>query len=41
MARIFKAISLLFKVVDYSKQFLVIDIIPDFIPLEFSAIKCH
>ena len=41
MACILKVISPLFKVVDYSWQFLIIGVIPDFKPLEFSAVKYH
>ena len=36
-----KVILLLFKVVDYSQQFLIMGMIPDFRPLEFSAVKYH
>jgi hypothetical protein len=41
MAYILKVMSPLFKVVDYSQQFLIIDIIPDFRPLEFSTVEYH
>ena len=41
IAYVLKVISPLFKVVDYSQQFLVMGIIPDFRPLKFSAIKYH
>ena len=41
MARVLKVISPLFEAVDYSQQFLVVGIIPDFRPLEFSAIECY
>ena len=36
-----KVISLLFKAVNYSQQFLIMGMIPDFRPLEFSAIKYY
>ena len=32
---------LLFKVVDYGQQFLIMGIIFDFRPLKFSAIECY
>ena len=41
IAYILKVISPLFKVVDYSQQFLIMGIIPNFRPLEFSAIKYY
>ena len=41
IACILKVILPLFKAVDYSQQFLVIGIIPDFRPLEFSVIKYY
>ena len=41
IAYILKVISPLFKVVNYSQQFLIMGIIPDFRPLEFSAIECY
>ena len=41
IACILKVILLLFKAVDYSQQFLIVGIIPDFRPLKFSAVKCH
>jgi hypothetical protein len=41
MTYILKVISPLFKIVDYSQQFLIIGIIPNFRPLEFSAVKYH
>ena len=41
MARVLKVMSPLFKAVDYGQQFLVVGIIPNFRPLEFSAIKCY
>ena len=41
IAYIFKVMSPLFKVVNYSQQFLIMGMIPDFRPLEFSAVKYH
>ena len=41
MAYVLKVMSLLFKVVDYSQQFLIIGIIPNFRPLEFSTIEYY
>ena len=41
IAYILKVILPLFKVVNYSQQFLIIGIIPDFRPLKFSAIKYY
>ena len=41
MARVLKVILPLFKAVNYSQQFLIMGIIPDFRPLEFSAVKCY
>jgi len=41
MAHVLKVVSPPFKVVNYSQQFLIIGIIPNFKPLEFSIIKCH
>ena len=41
MAYVLKVISPLFKAVDYSQQFLIVGIIPNFRPLEFSAIECY
>jgi hypothetical protein len=41
IACVLKVISLLFKVVDYSQQFLIMGIIPNFRPLEFSAVKFY
>ena len=41
IARVLKVMLLLFKAVDYSQQFLIIGIIPDFRPLKFSAVKYH
>jgi len=41
MAYVLKVVLPLFKAVDYSKQFLVMGIIPNFRSLEFSAIKCY
>jgi len=41
MAYVLKIVSLLFKIVDYSQQFLIIGIIPNFKPLEFSIIKYY
>jgi hypothetical protein len=41
MAYILKVISPLFKAVDYSQQFLIIGIIPNFRSLEFSAIEYY
>jgi hypothetical protein len=31
----------LFKAVNYSQQFLIVGIIPNFRPLEFFAVECH
>jgi len=36
-----KVVSPLFKVVNYSQQFLIVGIILNFRPLEFSAIKYY
>jgi len=41
MTYILKVMLLLFKVINYNKQFLIIGIIPNFMPLEFSAIKYY
>jgi len=41
MARVLKVVLPLFKVVNYSKQFLIMGIIPNFRSLEFSAIECY
>jgi len=41
MAHILKVISPLFKAVNYSQQFLVVGIIPNFRSLEFSTIKYY
>jgi len=41
MARVLKVVSLLFKAVNYSQQFLIVGIIPNFRSLEFSVIKCY
>ena len=41
MAYVLKVMSLLFKAVDYSQQFLIMGIIPNFRPLEFSAVECY
>ena len=41
IARVLKVILPLFKAVNYSQQFLIIGMIPDFRPLEFSIIECH
>jgi len=41
MACVLKVVSLLFKVVNYSKQFLIVGIIPKFKSLEFSIIECY
>ena len=41
MAYVLKIILLLFKAVDYSQQFFVIGIIPNFRLLEFFAVKCY
>ena len=41
MACVFKVMSPLFKAVNYSQQFLIMGIIPDFRPLEFSTIECY
>jgi hypothetical protein len=41
IACVLKVILPLFKVVNYSQQFFIIGIIPDFRPLEFFAIECH
>jgi len=38
---VLKVVSPLFKTVDYSKQFLIVGIIPDFRSLEFSAIEYY
>ena len=36
-----KVVLPLFKAVNYSQQFLIVGIIPDFRPLEFSAVKYY
>jgi len=41
MAYVFKVMLPLFKAVDYSQQFLIVGIIPNFRPLEFSAIEYY
>jgi len=41
IAHVLKVVSPLFKVINYSQQFLIMGIIPNFKPLEFSAVKCH
>ena len=41
IARVLKIISPLFKAVNYSQQFLIMGIIPDFRPLKFSTIECY
>ena len=41
MAYILKVVSPLIKTVDYSQQFLVVGVIPNFKSLEFSIIKCY
>jgi len=41
MARVLKVVSPLFKAVDYSQQFLIIGIIPNFRSLEFSTVECY
>jgi len=41
MARVLKVVSLLFKIVNYSQQFFIVDIIPNFKPLKFSVIECY
>jgi len=41
IARVFKVVPPLFKAVNYSQQFLIISIIPNFRSLEFSAIKYY
>ena len=41
MAHVLKVILPLFKIVNYSQQFLIMGIIPDFRPLEFSTIKYY
>jgi hypothetical protein len=41
MAYVLKVILLLFKAVNYSQQFLIIGIIPNFKPLEFSTIEYY
>ena len=41
MAYVLKVMSLLFKAVDYSQQFLIMGIIPNFRPLEFSTIEYY
>jgi len=41
IACVLKVMSLLFKTVDYSQQFLIVGIIPNFRPLEFSIIECY
>jgi len=41
MAYMLKVVSLLFKVVNYSQWFFIIGIIPNFRPLEFSAIEYY
>jgi len=41
IARVLKVVLLLFKAVDYSQQFLVMGIIPNFRPLKFSTIEYY
>jgi len=41
MACVLKVVLLLFKVVNYGKQFLIMGIISNFRSLEFSTIKCY
>jgi len=41
MAYVLKVVSLLFKAVNYSQQFLIMSVIPDFRSLEFSAIEYY
>ncbi len=41
MACVLKVMSPLFKAVDYGQQFLVVGIIPNFRPLEFSTIEYY
>jgi len=41
MACVLKIILLLFEVVDYNKQFLIVGIILNFKSLEFSAVECY
>ena len=41
MAYVLEVVLLLFKAVDYSQQFLIVGIIPNFRSLEFSAIECY
>jgi len=41
MACVLKVVSPLFKAVNYSQQFLIMSIIPNFRSLEFSAIECY
>ena len=41
MAHILKIVLPLFEVVNYSQQFLIVGIIPDFRPLEFSAVEYY
>ena len=41
IAYILKVMSPLFKAVNYSQQFLIVGIIPDFKPLEFSTVEYY
>jgi len=41
MACVLKVVLLLFKAVNYGQQFLIIGIISNFRPLEFSTIKYY
>ena len=41
MAYVLKVVSSLFKAVDYSQKFLIMSIIPNFKPLEFSAVEYY
>jgi len=41
IACVLKVVSPLFKAVDYSQQFLVVGMIPNFKSLEFSAVECY
>ena len=41
IACVLKVISPLFKAINYSQQFLIVGMIPDFRPLEFSAVEYY
>jgi len=41
MARVLKVVLLLFKAVNYSQQFLIVGIIPNFRSLKFSTIEYY